>query len=146
MTASNWHKFNDLTAAQMYDILQLRELVFTIGQHCNECDMDDVDRTALHYTLYSQGRLIAYLRAYQVDDKLKLGRIVVHPDSQGKGLGREMMLDVLAYLGKEFHGKVIEMSAQYYLEKFYQSLGFETISEIYLEAGIQHVRMRLAGG
>lgn len=143
MPASNWHRFNELSATQLYDILQLRELVFTFGQNCDECDMDDVDRTALHYTLYDQNKLIAYLRVYWVDDKIKLGRIVVHPDAQGKGIGRDMMVDVLAYLANEFPGKGIEMSAQCYLEKFYQSLGFETVSDIYLEASIQHVSMRL---
>jgi ElaA protein len=146
MLSSGWHKFNELTSTEMYDILQLRELVFTIGQQCTECDMDDVDRAALHYTIYEQDKLVAYLRAYFVDEKLKLGRIVVHPEAQGKGLGREMMIAVLDYLTKEYPGKGIEMSAQYYLEKFYQSLGFETISDIYLEAGIQHVRMRMVSG
>lgn len=143
MAIWKWFQFNELTPDQLYDILQLRELVFTFGQKCSESDMDDVDRTALHLTAYSESKLAAYLRVYEKDGKVKMGRIVVHPDQQGKGLGREMMLVAIPYLQKQFPGKVIEMSAQYHLEKFYQSLGFQTVSDVYMEAGIKHVRMSL---
>jgi ElaA protein len=143
MTASSWYQFNDLTATQIYDILQLRELVFTIGQKCSERDIDDVDRKAMHYVRYAGDKLAAYLRVYAADDKLKLGRIVVHPEQQGKGLGKEMMVEVVDYLRSQYPNKQIEMSAQAYLEKFYQSFGFETMSDLYLEAGIQHLSMRL---
>ncbi len=37
----------------------------------------------------------------------------------------------------------IKIGAQYYLLKFYTSLGFEVISDIYLEDGIEHVYMML---
>jgi ElaA protein len=144
MTASNWYQFNDLTPTQLYDILQLRELVFTIGQQCSEPDIDDVDRTAMHYVKYDGDKLVAYLRVYSADNQLKLGRIVVHPEQQGKGLGKGMMVEVVEYLRCQHPDKGIEMSAQYYLQKFYQALGFETVSDIYLEAGIEHVYMRFA--
>lgn len=136
-----WYEFNELTPRQLYHILQLRELVFTIQQHCSEADMDNVDLTAHHFTAYENETLIAYLRAYQQDNQIKMGRIVVHPDHQKKGLGRDMMLQVIPHLQQRYPDKPLVMSAQYYLEKFYQSLGFKTISDIYLEAGIQHVEM-----
>lgn len=142
MITWQWFQFNELTPTQLYDILQLRELVFTFGQKCNEADMDDIDRTALHFTAYTESTLTAYLRVYQNDEKIKMGRIVVHPYHQGKGLGREMMLRAIPHLQQQFPDKTIEMSAQYYLEKFYQSLGFKTVSDVYMEAGIKHVRMR----
>lgn len=139
----SWQKFNDLTPSQLYDILQLREEVFTFGQECDEQDMDGVDKVALHCTVYEGETLIACLRAYEVDDLIKIGRIVVRPSHQGKGVGREMMQQAIPYLQKLYPGKKLEMSAQYHLEKFYQSLGFTTISDVYIEAKIQHVRMSL---
>ncbi len=139
-----WFQFNELTPNQLYDILQLREQVFTFRQDCNEPDMDNVDRTALHFTAYDEKQLTAYLRVYHADDKLKIGRVVVNPGFQGKGLGRELMVRAVKDLQQQFPGKAIAMSAQYYLEKFYQSLGFATISDVYMEAGIQHVRMMLS--
>jgi len=139
----NWCKFDDLTPNQVYDILQLRELVFTIGQECTEPDIDDVDRTALHFSGYSEQQLAAYLRVYQSGEIIKIGRVVVHPDHQGKGLGRELMQKAVPHLRQQFPGKAIAMSAQYHLEKFYQSLGFQTIGDVYLEGGIKHIRMSM---
>jgi ElaA protein len=44
------------------------------------------------------------------------------------------------------HGTApVALSAQLYLEAFYASLGFERISETYLEDGIPHCDMRRAG-
>lgn len=143
MITWNWCKFDELTPNQLYDILQLRELVFTISQECDEPDMDDVDRTALHFTGYSDHKLAAYVRVFQSGDKIKIGRAVVHPDHQGKGLGRELMQKAAAYVRQQFPGKVIEISAQYHLEKLFQSIGFQSIGDVYLEAGIKHIRMSM---
>lgn len=141
--AWTWHSFADLASSQLYDALQLRELVFTIGQKCSDPDLDDVDRRAVHMLGYDDSKLVGYLRIYEKNHRQNLGRIVVAPDRQGQGIGREMMLVVIAHLQKENPGQIIEMSAQYYLEKFYQSLGFVSEGEVYLEAGIPHVRMQL---
>jgi len=42
-----------------------------------------------------------------------------------------------------YPGRPIRISAQKYLEKFYGSFGFGTVSEPYLEDGIPHVEMLL---
>ncbi|MFX3748180.1 GNAT family N-acetyltransferase, partial [Streptococcus suis] len=41
----------------------------------------------------------------------------------------------------EWKESQIKIAAQSYLEKFYQSIGFETISEVYLEDDIPHLDM-----
>ncbi|MGZ4019974.1 MAG: GNAT family N-acetyltransferase [Flavisolibacter sp.] len=33
------------------------------------------------------------------------------------------------------------MGAQLYLEKFYESFGFQRVSDVYLEDGIEHIYM-----
>ena len=35
----------------------------------------------------------------------------------------------------------IKIGAQLYLKKFYESLGFQQIGEVYLEDGIEHIYM-----
>ena len=40
-----------------------------------------------------------------------------------------------------FGTKEIKLSAQKYLEKFYNNLGFKTTGESYLEDGIPHIAM-----
>jgi ElaA protein len=52
-----------------------------------------------------------------------------------------MMEKSLEHLELSFGKGPIKISAQRYLEQFYGSLGFKTISEVYLEAGIEHIKM-----
>jgi ElaA protein len=41
----------------------------------------------------------------------------------------------------QFNETTIKVSAQTYLKKFYETLGFEQIGEEYLEDGIPHIAM-----
>ena len=47
----------------------------------------------------------------------------------------------ISFTKEELHENEIRISAQKYLLKFYESLGFEIVSEVYLEDGIEHVEM-----
>lgn len=138
-----WLKFNALSNQQLYDVLQLRETVFTVSQKCDEPDIDGKDSEALHLLGYDGNQLTAYLRVYQKNNTRMLSRIVVNPAAQGKGYGRIMIKETIKHLTTLFPTETIAMSAQAYLEQFYQSLGFITQGEKYLEAGIEHVHMSL---
>ncbi|MBS8057430.1 GNAT family N-acetyltransferase, partial [Streptococcus suis] len=52
-----------------------------------------------------------------------------------------MMEQAIAHITTEWKESQIKIGAQAYLEKFYQSLGFEPISEVYLEDDIPHLDM-----
>ena len=49
----------------------------------------------------------------------------------------------IKYVKNNLDGKLIELSAQKYLDKFYRDLGFYVEGEEYLEDGIPHQRMLL---
>lgn len=136
--------FDQMGGRELFDVLRLREQVFTIGQQCSEPDIDDIDLRSTHLFAYDNDNLVAYLRIYDKNNAKTLGRVVVNPDYQGKGLGRKLMKQAILYLDKNFPDKPIQMSAQHYLEKFYQSLGFVSIGAIYKEADIDHIFMQYA--
>ena len=52
-----------------------------------------------------------------------------------------MMKKALVFAADYLHERVVKIAAQEYLTEFYASLGFERISEPYLEDGISHVDM-----
>ena len=55
------------------------------------------------------------------------------------------MAEAVRYANENFPSQAIQIGAQSYLEKFYQSFGFNVISEEYLEDDIPHKHMlRLA--
>jgi len=132
-----------MSGREVLGILRLREEVFTIGQKCTEPDIDDYDLKSIHLFAYDNDALVAYLRIYDKNNAKNLGRIVVNPNHQGKGYGRELIKQALSYLQNCYPEQPVQMSAQYHLEEFYKSLGFVSSGEIYTEAGIDHIFMKL---
>jgi len=66
---------------------------------------------------------------------------VVKESERRNGLGIELMEIAKNYLIHELGATKIKISAQSYLQKFYENLGFEIVTEMYLEDGIPHFGM-----
>jgi ElaA protein len=66
---------------------------------------------------------------------------VTAPKVRGTGIGKELMKRSINECYRLFGAQPIKIGAQYYLKQFYGSLGFEQVSEIYLEDGIEHIYM-----
>jgi ElaA protein len=145
-------EFGELTAAQLYQILKLRQDVFILEQACLYPELDDHDQEALHLAAWRDGELLAYLRALPPGgDALPggtsqlestLGRVVVSPGARGLSLGRELTQRGIALNLATWPGAGICIGAQAHLEKFYVELGFESISDVYDDEGIPHIKMR----
>lgn len=140
-------RFNELSLTQLYETLQLRSIVFVVEQNCVYLDIDGKDEKALHLLGYQNGVLIAYARLFDQGyyfDETSIGRVVVHPDYRGIQAGHALMKAAIAGIYEAYGPQPITISAQLYLQKFYESHGFEVISETYLEDDIPHIRMRKA--
>src|SRR5689334_2252161 len=92
----NWEikKFDELTLAQLYVILQLRSEVFVVEQNCVYHDPDGKDQYAWHLMGTENGSLIAYTRIFPASisyDEPSIGRVVTSPSKRKEGLGRELM-------------------------------------------------------
>lgn len=136
--------FNELTTVELYSILELRCAVFMIEQNCNESELDGRDLNCYHLLITSDSRLIAYARLLPPGltyPQASIGRVVVAPQSRGAGLGFTLMQYAIQYSETLFGKGDIKISAQLYLENFYKTLGFTTISDVYEEAGIKHIKM-----
>ncbi|MBV8255227.1 MAG: GNAT family N-acetyltransferase [Chitinophaga sp.] len=138
-------KFSELTTTELYALLHLRSEVFVVEQKCPYLDMDFSDQKALHLMGYdTRNRLAAYTRLFDKGIKFaeaSIGRVVTAPFARGKGAGRELMEESLRQLYQQYGEQPVRIGAQQYLEKFYGSLGFKTVSDTYLEDGIPHVEM-----
>lgn len=137
-------KFSDLSLNELYDILQLRSEIFVVEQNCVYNDLDGLDKDSVHQFMRKDGEIIAYSRLLKPGTRFSeysIGRVVVKQSERGTGLGFEMMEKAKRYLVNELGATKIKISAQSYLQQFYESLGFEIVTEMYLEDGIPHFGM-----
>ncbi len=126
--------------------LELRRAVFIQEQQVPpELEWDETDPLATHYTLSDDsGRLLATARLYPTGlGGGGIGRMAVLPEHRGQGLGLRLMLTMLPDAASQYD--FLELSAQEQALGFYQRMGFYTVSDSYMEAGIPHRAMRCTG-
>jgi ElaA protein len=76
-------------------------------------------------------------------EEASIGRVCTSPVHRRQGLGRLLMDYSISCVRQHHPGHAIRISAQAYLQQFYESLGFEVVSPPYLEDDIPHLEMRL---
>ena len=140
--------FSELTAAQLYAVLTVRSEVFVVEQNCVYLDMDGADPQCMHLIAWTDDKQIAaYLRLVPPGLKFteaSIGRVITSQIARGQGIGKQLIAKGLAQIQTSYPGQAVRIGAQQYLEKFYQSFGFNTCSEMYLEDDIAHVEMLLS--
>ena len=137
-------RFDELTPRALYALLQARQDVFVLEQQCLFQDLDDADEKALHLLGSVEGKLVAYLRIFAPGVKhaeVCIGRVLTTRDVRRTGAGRLLMAEGLRHVEERFPGQRVRIGAQQYLEAFYASFGFATVSAPYDEDGIPHVEM-----
>jgi ElaA protein len=137
--------FLELSTNELYAILQLRSEVFVVEQNCVYQDIDGKDQKAIHVLGYSEGILVAYSRLFKPKDYFEyasIGRVIVKASHRDKKLGHELMRVSIDAITTLFQETKITISAQLYLQKFYESHGFVVVGESYLEDNIPHIEMK----
>jgi ElaA protein len=136
--------FNELSPIELYKILRLRNEVFVVEQNCPYQDADNKDLKCHHLMLLTNDELMAYARLVPPGlsfPQMSIGRVVTSPKARGTGAGRVLMNTAIEQCHHFFGEGSIQIGAQAYLTKFYTSLGFNQVSEVYDEDGIPHIDM-----
>jgi ElaA protein len=145
-----WRSFAEFSTLELYAMLRARSEVFVVEQVCAFLDPDGVDVHARHLLGWSPtepAMLAAYLRLIAPGYKYaeaSIGRVLTTEAFRGRGLGRALMHAGLREAAAVFPGHHVRIGAQQRLERFYASMGFRTVSDTYLEDGIDHVEMLIA--
>lgn len=138
--------FKQLSVSELYDILNLRSEVFVVEQNAAYLDPDNKDQKALHLFAYNQTELIAHCRLFKRGDyfeEASIGRVVVARKYRKYGIGHQLLNKGISAVNDNYGEQVITISAQLYLQHFYETHGFLKVSEVYEEDGIPHIRMKL---
>lgn len=138
--------FHQLSLAELYRLMRLRQMVFVLEQNCPYVDADGKDHLAHHLMgKDAEGRLQACARllppgaAYPAH--ASIGRVVTSAAVRGQGQGQALMREAIAECSRLFGPAPIKISAQCYLIRFYEGFGFATQEESYLEDDIPHIAM-----
>lgn len=137
-------KFEFLNTSELYDILQLRAEVFVVEQDCVYQDVDGKDQDAVHVMGYKNEKLVAYTRIFGPGgyfENASIGRVVVQENERAHTYGYDLMNTSIEAVERYYDETTIKISAQTYLKRFYNNLGFKEVGEGYLEDGIPHIGM-----
>ena len=136
--------FQELSTTELYELLKVRAEIFVVEQNCVYQDLDDKDYHSLHIFYEKQGKVIAYLRAFEKDASTKtvqMGRVLTL--THGTGLGSTLLKEGIKQIKENFNPSAIYIEAQCYATGFYEREGFVICSDEFLEDGIPHVEMIL---
>lgn len=124
------------------EIRDLRVRTFVIGRGVpEEIELDGKDPYLLHFCIYDDDKLLAYLRAEDIGDMLHIGRVCVEESLRNQGLGRRL-LDFLFQYAKDNGFSAVELSAVDTAVGFYERIGFIAEGDYYLETGVPHIYMK----
>ena len=136
--------FSELTNEQLYRILKLRYDIFVLEQKSIYDEYDGKDYDAVHIFLQEKKEVLAYLRIYKKSNKVaSIGRVVVDQRFRKQGLGRKLMNEGINYIKSNWKTDRLEIGAQEYLKKFYESFGFKPTSQPYDDCGVSHIDMEM---
>jgi ElaA protein len=138
-------RFEELSGTELYELLQLRSEVFVVEQNCVYQDIDGKDQKALHLIGDFEGQTVAYARLFDAGDYFEnasFGRVITKQKYRDRKWGNQLIENAINAIKDEFNQTKITISAQLYLQKFYENHGFVKTSDVYLEDDIEHIEMK----
>ena len=133
-----WEALKDFAAP-------LRTEVFVEEQEIpQDLEWDEHDVTALHALVVNKlGQPVATGRLLQPQPKIaQIGRMAVSKPLRGGSLGR-MVMDAFIEAARKRGDHEVILHAQCSAEGFYRRMGFKAHGEVFQDAGIDHIEMRL---
>jgi ElaA protein len=140
-----YKSFEELTPAELYAAMELRNEVFVVEQNCVYQDADNKDQKSFHLMGWDADTLAAYCRILPPGlafPTASIGRVLSAPAYRRTGCGRRLMQQAIDKTFATYDCRIITIGAQLYLQRFYESLGFQQISDPYLEDNIPHIEMQ----
>ncbi len=125
------------------NIQEIRKIVFQQEQGVSaELEFDGKDEICQHLIAYLDGRAVGTARIrYLNAETAKMERLAVLPIARRQGIGKQITIKALEIIAHQNVSQVV-VHAQEYIKDLYANLGFVQEGEIFVEAGIPHVKMR----
>mgnify|MGYP000008055385 FL=1 len=123
--------------------LILRENILRIplGKKLSHNDTRDDDQQ-LHFGMFNESNLVACVVIKPLNQsQVRLRQMAVCNDYQGQNIGRTLINETEITLQQKGFNN-IELNARKVALGFYETLGYVTEGDYFLENGIEHIKMR----
>jgi predicted GNAT family N-acyltransferase len=141
---TNYHIKHVQSTEELDNAFFIRKKVFVEEQQVPpELEIDEHENHSEHFVAYNEQHIpvgAGRLRPLS-NTEAKVERICVDQCERGNTLGAQIM-QVLEKAAQEKGIQTLLLHSQDHAERFYQRLGYQTISEPFDEAGIIHVKMK----
>ena len=130
------------TDKQLEDAFYVRKTVFVEEQHVPmEEELDEFEQDSIHIVLYDEEQTpIGAGRYRSFEEYGKVERICILKTSRKGGAGKAVMNKIEEYALSQ-GAPALKLNAQTHAIPFYNKLGYEVISEEFMDAGIPHRTM-----
>lgn len=126
---------------ELNDAYSVRKTVFVEEQHVPlEEEIDQYEADATHFVLYHEDQPIGAGRFRVMDSYGKVERICILKEARKLGAGKALMEGIEQY-AKQQGLQQLKLNAQTHAIPFYAKLGYEVVSDEFLDAGIPHKAM-----
>lgn len=119
----NLQKTAYISEAQLYNDFSIPPLTQTLE------NINEEFSSKLFLKACTSGKIIGSVRAFEKDGTCFIGRLIVHPDMQNKGIGKQLMKAIEEYFN---HCKMYELFTGKTSIKnlcFYEKLGYKAFKE-----------------
>jgi predicted GNAT family N-acyltransferase len=129
------------TEKELNDAFSVRRTVFIDEQHVpEEEEIDQYENDATHVVVYDNEQPVGAGRLRIVDNIGKAERICILSTHRKLGAGK-LIMNKIEETAKNKGLSKMKLNAQTHAEKFYMNQGYDTISGVFMDAGIPHVTM-----
>lgn len=132
------------TEEQLEQAFVIRKKVFVEEQNVpEEEELDSYDiigGECSHVLLSENGQAVGTGRVRLVDEYGKLQRVAILKEFRQHGFGK-IIIQKLEELSSELGATKAKLDAQVHAIGFYEKLGYSVQSDVFMDAGIEHVLM-----
>ena len=132
-----------VTPMDMWNVTNIRELVFRKEQKVpyEEDEVFEEQLEAKTYLIYLKDKVIGTIRYRLVNDEYKVERFAILKEYRNKGYGKQAFNYFVELLATKFNPCTITLNSQEAVIGFYETCGFVKEGDMFVEAGINHIKM-----
>ena len=133
-----------VTPIDQWHVLNVRQYVFVDEQNVpfHEDEVLEEELQSKTFLIYLNKEVIGTIRYREIAERVfKLERFAILKEYRGKGYGKQVIDFMTNLIEYKYNPCTITLNAQIQTANFYKKCGFKQEGDIFLEAGIEHIKM-----